>query len=81
MTTQITLEDLKFRRTSQPYFPEVAVQLTGSDGNAFAIMGAVGKALRKFGCDQLVVRDFQQEAMAGDYNQLLMTCMRWVDVS
>ena len=29
--------------------PEVVVQLSGEDGNAFAVMGAVSKALRAAG--------------------------------
>ncbi len=28
-------------------YPEIEVQLVGNDGNAFAIMGAVSKALRR----------------------------------
>jgi hypothetical protein len=61
-------------------FPDVEVQLTGTDGNAFAVMGQVARALRKAGHgDQ--VDAFRAEAMSGDYNHLLATCMKWVDVS
>lgn len=65
---------------STPKFPDVTVQLTGSDGNAYAVMGAVSRALRKAGhADQ--VSAFQAEATSGDYNHLLATAMSWVDVS
>lgn len=58
--------------------PEVQVQLTGTDGNAFAVLGQVAKALRKAGIDPT---EFMAEATAGDYDHLLATCMKWVDVA
>lgn len=61
-----------------PKFPEVKVQLVGEDGNAFAIMGRVTQALKRAGHGD-VVKDFQAEAMSGDYNHLLATCMDYVD--
>ena len=61
-------------------YPKVKVQLTGRDGNAFAIMGAVKDGLRKAGVSKEEQDKFMEEAMSGDYNNLLMTCMRWVDV-
>lgn len=61
--------------------PEVEVQLSGSDGNAFAIMGRVGKALKRAGVPQAEVDEFYAEATSGDYDHLLQTCMAWVEVS
>jgi hypothetical protein len=59
--------------------PDVTVQLTGEDGNAFAVMGAVTRAMKRAGHgDQ--VDTFRAEAMSGDYDHLLQTCMRWVNV-
>lgn len=63
-----------------PKFPDVEVQLTGVDGNAFAIMGAVTSALRRAGHREYI-EQFQTEAMSGDYDNLLRTAMRWVDVT
>jgi hypothetical protein len=61
-------------------YPEIEVELVGHDGNAFAIIGRVSQALRKAGHgDQ--VKQFQTEAMSGDYDNVLRTCMKWVDVS
>jgi len=60
-------------------YPEIEVQLTGEDGNAFAIIGAVTKALRRAGHGD-DVQAFTNEAMAGDYDHLLRTAMAWVDV-
>lgn len=64
-----------------PRYPNVTVQLTGNDGNAFAILGAVGKALRKAGAPKADQDAFMAEAMGGDYDNLLATAMRWVDVA
>lgn len=58
--------------------PEIGVQLTGGDGNAFFILGKVRKALRSNGVSQEEVDEFSNEAMSGDYNNLLKVCMEWV---
>jgi hypothetical protein len=60
-------------------YPDVEVQLTGEDGNAFAVLGAVRKALVDAG-HQDEVEAFFAEATSGDYQHLLGTCMRWVTV-
>jgi hypothetical protein len=62
-------------------YPKVKVKLIGEDGNAFAIIGAVRKAMKRGGCTPEQVEEFQKEATAGDYNHLLQTAMRFVDVS
>jgi hypothetical protein len=60
---------------------DVKVKLTGNDGNAFAIMGAVAKGLRKAGANEVEIKEYQKESMSGDYNHLLRTAMEWVEVS
>jgi hypothetical protein len=62
-------------------YPEVEVQLTGQDGNAFAIMGRVAGALKKAGVPKEEVAEYMKESMSGDYNHLLQTAMRWVSVA
>lgn len=64
-----------------PKYPDIEVQLTGTDGNAYAIMGAVSQALRKHGVPAEEITEFTEESMSGDYDNLLQTAMRWVDVS
>ena len=64
-----------------PKYPDVHVQLSGNDGNAYAIMGAVTTALRRHGVPQEEIEKYKEESMSGDYDNLLMTAMRWVDVS
>ena len=61
-------------------YPEAEVQLTGEDGNAFAIMGAVMRGLRQAGATPVEVAEYQAEAMSGDYNNLLRVSMEWVNV-
>jgi hypothetical protein len=62
-------------------FPDIKVRLTGSDGNAFAILGKVRQALRRANVPAGQIAEFMDEATGGDYNDLLCVCMRWVDVS
>lgn len=61
-------------------YPQVTVRLVGEDGNAFSIIGRVTKALRRSKVPAPEISKFQQEAMAGSYDQLLQTVMRWVEV-
>lgn len=63
-----------------PRYPGVVVELSGSDGNAFSILGKVQKALKRAGVEPSVVDDYWREATAGDYDQLLQVTMRWVVV-
>jgi len=58
----------------------IKVKLIGRDGNAFAILGAVIRELRKNGVSQDEIDSFEEEATSGDYDNLLGTCMQWVDV-
>jgi hypothetical protein len=58
----------------------VKVRLVGEDGNAFFILSKVKKALRNNGVSREEIESFMKEATSGDYDNLLQTCMRWVDV-
>jgi hypothetical protein len=58
----------------------VTVQLSGNDGNAFAIMGAVKSALKKAGATNEEVDKYLADSMSGDYDNLLRVAMQWVDV-
>lgn len=59
-------------------FPDITVKLSGQDGNAFMIIGRVTKALRRGGASQAEIDAFTDEAMSGDYDNVLQTVMRWV---
>jgi hypothetical protein len=63
---------------TQPRYPDIQVQLSGQDGNAFAILGRTTGALRQAGLAQQEIDDYFAEATSGDYDHLLQTTMRWV---
>jgi len=58
---------------------KLRVKLIGEDGNAFAILGRVKRALVKAGMQE-EAKAFMEEATAGDYNHLLATVQKYVDV-
>lgn len=62
-------------------YPEIEVKLLGHDGNAFAIMARVKRALESNGISDEEVSQYLEESMSGDYDNLLRTAMKWVSVS
>jgi hypothetical protein len=62
-------------------YPEVEVQLVGTDGDAYAILGSVKKALKAAGVPAADVTEYFDEATSGDYDHLLQTTIKWVNVS
>lgn len=62
----------------RPLYPNIQVKLVGEDGNAFAIMGRVTKAMRSANVPPEVVAEFREEATSGGYDRLLQTCMKYI---
>lgn len=62
-------------------FPKVKVKLVGEDGNAFSILGRVTGAMRKGGVSKEDIEKYREEAMSGDYNNLLYVTAQYVSVS
>lgn len=59
-------------------YPDVEVQLSGRDGNVFAIIGAVSKELRRNGAP---AGEFRTAATnCGSYDELLNLVQQWVTV-
>jgi hypothetical protein len=58
---------------------DAVVKLVGKDGNAFSIIAAVRLGIRRSNHPELE-EPFAREAMQGDYDHLLQTCMRYVSV-
>ena len=56
------------------------VKLIGKDGNAFAIMARVEKALRKAGYSGDETDQYLKDATSGSYEHLLSVTMEWVNV-
>lgn len=67
--------------TTTPRYPNIEVQLTGEDGNAYNLLGIVQRAMRRANVPETECKEFIDAAMSGDYNHLLRTCMDWVSVS
>jgi len=61
-------------------YPNITVELSGHDGNAFAILERIVQTLRKEGVEKEIIEQFREEAKSGDYDDLLETCMEWVNV-
>jgi hypothetical protein len=77
-----TERNLAMPNATQPdavKYPDIHVQLTGKDGNAFYILGRCQGAARKAGVPDDQIKAFMAEASAGDYDHLLATCMRWFE--
>lgn len=53
--------------------------LIGVDGNAFAVMAYVLKAMRECKMSKEEQSDYQTKAMSGDYNHLLAVSIEMID--
>ena len=63
-----------------PKYPNITVELIGIDSNAFSILGACTRAMRKAHLPQSEIEAFTTEATNSDYNHLLITCTEWFNV-
>jgi hypothetical protein len=64
----------------KPICENVTVKLVGENGNAFNILGIVIRGMKKAHIEQIVIDEFYKEATSGDYDHLLQTCMKYVNV-
>lgn len=62
----------------QPRYSNIEVTLIGTDGNAFALLSKVRKALERHGVNKKEIEEFTKEATSGDYDHLLDTIDSWV---
>lgn len=61
-------------------FPHIEVPLIGTDGNVFSVIGAVASAMRRNKVSKEDIAAFKKEAFSGDYDHVLVTCVKWVNV-
>ncbi len=59
---------------------DVRVKIIGEDGNAFAILGRVQKALRQVRYDKEFIGKYMEQATSGSYDNLLHATMTYVEV-
>jgi len=64
----------------EPKYPNVKVKLVGTDGNAFALLGKCRVAAKAAGVPKEELDKFLMEAMNGDYDNLLVTCVKWFTI-
>lgn len=64
----------------KPKYPHIVANLTECDGNALSIIACVTTALKASGVGVIEIRQFVEDAMSGNYEQLLHTVFQWVDV-
>jgi hypothetical protein len=62
---------------ANPKYPNITIALVGEDGNAFSILGRVKRQMRRSGLPEEEFWAFHAEATASDYDNLLVTVMRW----
>lgn len=63
-----------------PKYPDIHVQLTGQDGNAFTMITRVMGDMRAAKVPVEERDAFMAEVTSGDYDHVIQTIMRWVDV-
>ena len=56
------------------------VALIGEDGNAFAVMGNVKRALKDAGNSPEVIKAYTDQAMSGSYDHLLAVTTSFAEV-
>jgi hypothetical protein len=61
-------------------YPDIEVELTGNDPNAFSILTRVKRELRHHKVSKEECDRYMNEAMGGDYDHLIQVTMEWVTV-
>lgn len=61
-------------------FPQVTVELSGQDGNGFFIIARTTKELRRASVSNEDIDAYREEAMSGDYDNLIQVTMKTVNV-
>lgn len=56
------------------------VKLIDEDGNAFAIMARVLRAMKDAGYSETERKIYQKKSMSGDYDNLLRVTGEWVEI-
>lgn len=75
------MQDNDVPLTVRPKYPHIDVRLSsGVDSNAMAIVVACQRQMRRAGIKQPELDEFRIEATSGDYDNVIQTCMKWVNV-
>lgn len=60
--------------------PEIKVKLIGEDGNVFNLLYICLEAMKKARLPKSEQNKFVKESTKSDYNNFLVTCMKWFTV-
>jgi hypothetical protein len=66
--------------SSGPKYPRVKVQVVGAYGGFYPTVAVVQAAMRQAGIPLQELSNFCAEAAEAQEDNLLRTCLRWVDV-
>lgn len=66
--------------TNKKKKPTVQIQLSGPEGNAYVILGRASSALLDAGYTVEEKDQYIEEATADDYDHLLKTTKKWVNL-
>ena len=85
MIHTLTLLDMRQYQTcwvksSMAKYPGIQVQLVGTDGNAFTIIGKIMREMRNHGVNEKEINKYKKDSMSGDYDNVLRTAIKWVDI-
>jgi len=59
---------------------KLELELSRQDGNVFSILSRATKVAKQAGWSKEEIEKFQKEAMSGNYDHALQTCMKYFDV-
>lgn len=59
-------------------YPHIKIDCDTVDGNALGIVSKVSEALKEAGVSEEEVSEYQQDALAGDYDRTLQASLRMV---
>lgn len=66
--------------TTNVKFPQVRVNLSGREGNAYSIIGICIQTALKGKIPNADILAFLNEAISGDYDHMLATCCEWFTI-
>ncbi|MGB3899770.1 MAG: hypothetical protein WA973_14595 [Mesorhizobium sp.] len=63
-----------------PVYPNISVRLIGIDNHPMTIVAALTRGLRDGGIGRDEIDRIMREALSGDYDHVLATCLKYVRV-
>lgn len=62
-------------------YPHTHVQLTGYKGDQHELIATVARALKGAGASRAEIHAYRIESLSGDYDHVIATAKKWVNVS